>query len=493
LRAVLIVAIAGAAFAQTVTVEGRVVNGLTGEAVRKATVTFRGAGASHTVETNSSGAFRVDGLASGGYIISAQRTGFLPGEAKQIVLGRGERQRDVVVTMTPGSVISGRILDEDGDPLSKVFVRAMRRTYANGVRQLRPVRMATSDDRGQYRFFDLPAGRYFVEASWRNAGQGNSGLGYYPSAAGPEGASPVEAAPGGEIRGVDVRVRTASSYGVRVRITNAPDWAGPPPPGTSRAPLVVTLLRRSVDCPTSTSTNVLPISGRGNVYGATSVPPGSYVFFAQHTSGGVRLYARLGFDVTDRDVELSATMAPPKVVKGIVTGMGKPAEARVRLDSQDSCMFAPLVSTPGPDGAFVFEDVSPDRYFARVSEANGYYVKSIAVSDRQLASQLLDMTGRDEPVTIRMADDGGELAGLVLDTAERPAERASVALEPLASDWPDRKQFLFTDSSGNFRIHDVAPGEYRLLAWKGEEPDDSLAVRVRVEPNGDHRVTVRIR
>jgi hypothetical protein len=65
-------------------------------------------------------------------------------------------------------------------------------------------------------------------------------------------------------------------------------------------------------------------------------------------------------------------------------------------------------------------------------------------------------------------------------------------LEPVAADWPDRVKTLTADDNGNFRIHDVAPGEYRIFAWKGEEPDESRAVQIEVKPNGDHRITLRI-
>src|SRR6185503_7050296 len=62
--------------------------------------------------------------------------------------------------LVPGGVITGRVVDSEGQPLIEQHVavvpadeRAQRRPNASGV---------ATDDRGVYRIFGLPAGRYKV-------------------------------------------------------------------------------------------------------------------------------------------------------------------------------------------------------------------------------------------------------------------------------------------------------------------------------------------
>src|SRR5262249_44322128 len=151
-----------------------------------------------------------------------------------------------------------------------MMVRAMRYAYVNGKRQLHPARIATSDDRGAYRLFDLAPGRYYIQAVRRSAAA------YHPAATDPSGAAPVVVAPGEEARAIDVRFRSQGAYRVRIRITNLPDAAALPRQGTElRVPIFIpSLSRRGI----SANPETVSVAIRGNVAEATDVPPGAYVF-----------------------------------------------------------------------------------------------------------------------------------------------------------------------------------------------------------------------
>ena len=60
---------------------------------------------------------------------------------------------------------TGRVLDEEGEPLARAVVTVLRQQYVRGEKQLAPAGADQSDDRGQYRVFGLPPGDYFVSAS----------------------------------------------------------------------------------------------------------------------------------------------------------------------------------------------------------------------------------------------------------------------------------------------------------------------------------------
>ena len=50
----------------------------------------------------------------------------------------GQQLKDIVFRLLPGAAISGRIVDEDSEPVSGVSIQALRWGYVNGKRQLMP-------------------------------------------------------------------------------------------------------------------------------------------------------------------------------------------------------------------------------------------------------------------------------------------------------------------------------------------------------------------
>jgi hypothetical protein len=79
-----------------------------------------------------------------------------------ITLGQDEQKRDVVIPLTPGASISGRIVDEDGKPLTGCSVQGLEFAHGQGDRRLNATQGGNSDDRGQYRLQGLAKGRYYM-------------------------------------------------------------------------------------------------------------------------------------------------------------------------------------------------------------------------------------------------------------------------------------------------------------------------------------------
>ena len=94
-----------------------------------------------------------------------QRRPLLAGTPLQ--LNDGQRLRNVDSQLPRGSVIGGHVVDEDGEPMPGVAVRAMRYQYLQGERRLTAAGSGQTDDIGQFRVWGLMPGDYYVNATAR--------------------------------------------------------------------------------------------------------------------------------------------------------------------------------------------------------------------------------------------------------------------------------------------------------------------------------------
>ena len=69
---------------------------------------------------------------------------------------------DLLFRMLPTAVISGRVTDEDGDPMSGVRVIAQKKNPGKATRE--SAAAATTNDLGEYRLAGLFPGQYWIVA-----------------------------------------------------------------------------------------------------------------------------------------------------------------------------------------------------------------------------------------------------------------------------------------------------------------------------------------
>ena len=170
---------------------GRVTDAATGEPVAGAIVMLNGgpprsaptqppaAGRAATapppvpprVLTDSQGRFAFRQLTRGTYSLSAEKQGYSGGAygrtrpggpSRPLQLDDNERMPDVVLRIYKYTSIAGRVVDDMGEPIVNVTVRAFRSMWISGRRALAPANQAQTDDRGLYRIHNLMAGEYVV-------------------------------------------------------------------------------------------------------------------------------------------------------------------------------------------------------------------------------------------------------------------------------------------------------------------------------------------
>jgi hypothetical protein len=125
------------------------------------------------------GRFAFPSLPAGRYSLMAVKPGHIASSYGQmrpglpgtpIQLGDGQKF-DARLQLTRGSVLTGVVLDEDGDAIPGIQVRALRYVWQDGQRTLRSGNGGSTDDRGIYRIFGLQPGDYVIGATPRNLGE----------------------------------------------------------------------------------------------------------------------------------------------------------------------------------------------------------------------------------------------------------------------------------------------------------------------------------
>ena len=165
-------------------VMGRVVDGATGAPIAGARVAS--SLGPPWVVTDSQGRFVYFDLPAGTYVFAATKPGYIGGYFGQrwagstspvlapgmktdtqqqfVTLGAGETRSDVMLRLWKDGAISGRVVDEAGEPVVGLVVQAWAVVFQAGRSVLNsalPV-IAGTDDRGVYRISEVPPGRYVV-------------------------------------------------------------------------------------------------------------------------------------------------------------------------------------------------------------------------------------------------------------------------------------------------------------------------------------------
>jgi hypothetical protein len=228
--------------AGTSTISGRVT--LNGEPVANVVVALQNPlGPSSSpgirVKTDGAGQFRFTGVTPGRYVLGALAPGFVSPsdqsygpQGRLITVSEGENMDGVSIELKRGAAIAGRVTDsrrraiaEEGVILTKLDEQGRPQQFNSPMNSY----LNITDDRGYYRLFGLPAGRYRVSVGHRS--QEYSYLGgrrvFYPQTFHPDAteeskAEVIELSEGGEATGVDITIAEAMrAYLVSGRIVDA--------------------------------------------------------------------------------------------------------------------------------------------------------------------------------------------------------------------------------------------------------------------------------
>jgi Carboxypeptidase regulatory-like domain len=127
-------------------------------------------GGNYTTSTDANGHFRVENVTPARYRIFVERTGFagvnphgFKSDVNVVTIQAGQSIDDLLFRMLPTAVLSGRITDEDGDPMSDVRVVALKKVPGKVGRE--GTGTTATNDLGEYRLAGLFPGQYWIVAT----------------------------------------------------------------------------------------------------------------------------------------------------------------------------------------------------------------------------------------------------------------------------------------------------------------------------------------
>jgi hypothetical protein len=495
----------------TARIRGRVVAADSGQALRKVQIraTSGEVRENRLAVTDDRGNYEIGELPAGRYQLSASKGSFVslqygqlrpfePGKPLQI--GDGQTIDKIDFSLPRGSIITGRVLDEVGEPATDVQVSVMRYQYVQGRRQLvNAGGFSSTNDLGEYRLYGLPPGQYYVSATLRfgnpfdtATSSDRSGYAptYYPGTASISEAQRLTMEVGQVRGGVDVVLMPARM----ARITGtAVDSDGKP---ITNGMLIVAQ---------TAGAGFISSIGGGQVradgsFSVSNVAPGEYTIGIAAGSGlifGGADTISATVTVAGEDIAgLRLTGVKPSTVSGRVV-LPQAGAGGIRASSIQLLANALRPSPLGGGGTgkvsddFTFEmKVQPGQRLIRLSNPPpGVSLKAVRLNGTELIDSGIEIRPNEDVggLEVELTTQQSEVSGIVTDPRGRPLLDYSVVVFARdSSRWTNQSRYFGggrPDQDGRFKVRGLPPGDYFAIALEYIEPgagtDPEVLERIR--------------
>jgi hypothetical protein len=477
----------------TAAIVGRVTNLETGGPLRRSVIriTSPTLPSERRVSTNSDGRYEVRDLPAGEYSLKAERGGYLtlaygqrrPGElATPLQLGEGQTVKAIDFALPRMGVISGRVVDDTGEPIANVGVWAMQFGRHQGVRKLIPFIVpgwrpahAITDESGQYSLV-LSPGAFVVmgqsRETWPLESDTTQGFGYspsfYPGVTEPAEAQRIKVGVGQEVANIDFALVPARTARVSGTVLNA---AGTPVANES-----VTLSQEvmgpqggAIFAPTTTQT------GPDGRFLVNNVQPGEYMLAVRSpaANGQPAQEARQMIQVTGSDIDgLVVVVGSGGTVRGQVAsddGTPVPGVDRLTVRARPLNWMWTTVGRVNADGTFELKGVIGSVVLSIGTLTGDWTLKTVEHNGRNLADAPIDVQHGEtlNGVRVVLTNRPTHVRGGLLDDKQQPAEGTVVIFPEDTSRWREDSRTVRAarpDQKGEFSIKGLPPGKYLIAA-----------------------------
>jgi hypothetical protein len=426
--------------------------------------------------SDDAGHFSMAAIQPGEYRLQAERVGYIEyptvAQAPSGIIVRsfraGERVTGYQLEMAPKVVITGRVLDENGEPVPRVGVTAQRRPQATPI-HTSPFSFGRTDDRGAYRLAVAPD-RYYVvvmapaEDQYGPEVRADGSVErpylptYYPSALSRELAGVVDARAGGVINGIDIRPIRSAMLHLNGALSGIP-------PGATGSQVV---LKNSAGLEEKVAN-----PGADGHFAFGPLEPATYRMYGQtKTQEGtwrtpiveIKLTASLdfvplalsrGFDLTGR-------------LSGIAPA-GQTIELTNVRAPNDAMPIPGGAATVAADGSFTIKGVQSGAYEVSVAPLpDNAYLRSVRLGNTDAVDAVIDLRGgsTSAALTVAVSEAGGQISGSLETAGGNPLRQRGFVYVVEDGKEFSRPHIHGADTSpdGEFTVQGLAPGKYRMFA-----------------------------
>ena len=505
-------------------IEGTVVSALNGQLVPHAVVVARNTKLHEgtiLARADDNAHFVFDRLEPNVYRLYAGKQGYFSDSRKIsmepiVELPAGGEVKDVIVRLMPLGVISGRILDEKNEPVRGVEIRLLSLDYYRGRQTLSTQTSVVSDDRGEYRIFDIRPGSYYLLAEFNLSKELNKTFAivppkgstldiayppiFYPSTSDLPQAQKIAVNPGDELH-ADFALVPMQAVSIQGRVVN----------GLTSRPVTKPVVTAYWGENTAVMARTAELTEQENGFEIRGIGPGTYTLRTTFIDDGENF-------TDERTVEVTSQGIRNMVIAGLpdfeVIGHVRLENAQLRAwyPSVEFASVGPKVGsifrvgTNRADLQFTGKLHPGDHYKVNVPNLpQDFYLKSVKVSGREVPNTDVVIGGRRMELDLLVSPAGGHIEGSALNDRKDPVSGSYLLLVPDFSDKinVDAIRTMRADSKGKFVMRGVAPGIYRLFAFEDIEVNELLnqpdllksyeanAQLVRVEEGGKYTVEVK--
>ena len=521
----------------TASIQGRVTAADTGAPIRRAEVrAMNERSVNRLVTTDGDGRFELRNLPAGEYRLTASKSGFVsltfgqrrPFEAVEVIALEPDQKVTASMALPRAGAITGRIVDNSGEPLEQARVQALRVRTVEGHKRLQPTGpVDLTDDTGAFRLYGLAPGDYFVSATPREPAEPISPAdatgwafkstltNYYPGTANLAEALPITVGVSGEAR-ADMQLGPTRGVLVAGIVLDSKGA----PAGDAQISLQSEVVSMGVSAvlsgppPLMVSAHAAP----DGTFALPDVPPGPYLLQAnvppdvEYLRGMAKAAASgaapAGFVMVDPGEHaavplvvgaadltgVTITTSAGGTIEGSFVrdaGVTQPVPTGLGVESR-SVVGNSMRMNQGPSTFRLMGLTTPVRL--QVTQLpESWAVKSILVDGVDMVDQPIEVkNGRTASVRIVLTDRVTELTGTVAtpssaDGRERRRDRTVVVFSAEPAKWTSPSRYLRivrADERGAFRLAGL-PGDERYLAVAldyledGEGTDPEFLERMR--------------
>ncbi len=475
----------------------------------------------YKARTDQEGVYRISKIAAGSYFVTPVAPAFVIADSisnpigKSVIISEGESVDGINFDLTQGGVITGKVTDAEGHPLVEERVTIMA---ADDNNQRRPINSGmVTDDRGIYRIFGVPAGRYKVSVGDPRFGNGPNrrqifSQTFYPDVTDAAKADIVEVAEGSETNKIDITIGEAPpGYSVTGRVVDRDS-------GEPVANVTMALSRIEIDGNNSRGYGQY-LDVRTDAQGQfklTNVSPGKYdVGIYPPEDSDIRAEGPVRFDLIDQDVSglviktaKGATIAGTIVFEGARNEAAPTSQMWIMIYSRSE--GSPNISSSRsvhvkPDGTFFAGGLTAGIANLNVETAMGN--KSFTMSrierDGVLQPNGIQIANGEHVSGVRviMTVSNGTIRGLVrVENGTLPPTARMMVQVTKAGEQVPLPRGVEVDARGRFLIEGLAGGSYEVRAiafapeWQQQRRRPAMSIKqlVTVTDGGSTDVTVTL-